>query len=77
MPGQTKLHLPKCLFKRLRCEIICLFLHPKCNLATCYENGEGTKKNLKKAIYWYQKAVESGFNEAMSNLAMCYEMEQK
>jgi hypothetical protein len=28
-PGQTKLRLPKRLFKRLRCEIIRLFSHPK------------------------------------------------
>jgi hypothetical protein len=29
MPGQTKLHLPKRLFKRLRCEFIRLFSHLK------------------------------------------------
>jgi hypothetical protein len=29
MPGQTKLRLPKRLFKRLRCEFICLFSHLK------------------------------------------------
>jgi hypothetical protein len=29
MPGQTKLRLPKRLFKRLRCEFIRLFSHLK------------------------------------------------
>lgn len=24
-------------------------------LAVMYENGEGTKKNKKQAVYWYQK----------------------
>jgi excinuclease UvrABC ATPase subunit len=43
------------------------------NLAICYENGEGTEKNLKKAFYWYQKAAENGDEEAMFNLALFYE----
>jgi hypothetical protein len=30
MPGQTKLRLPKRLFKRLRCEFIRLYSHLKC-----------------------------------------------
>ncbi|GET61899.1 kinase-like domain-containing protein [Rhizophagus irregularis DAOM 181602=DAOM 197198] len=25
----------------------------------CYENGEGTEKNLEKAYYWHQKAAEN------------------
>src|SRR5436305_6550150 len=43
------------------------------NLAKCYENGEGTEKNLKKAFYWYQKAAKNGNKNAMNNLAICYE----
>ena len=31
------------------------------NLALCYQYGKGTKKNLEKAIYWYQKAAENGY----------------
>jgi TPR repeat protein len=42
------------------------------NLATCYENGKETEKNLEKAFYWYQKAAENGVKEAMFNLAICY-----
>jgi len=32
------------------------------NLALLYENGVGTKKNLKKAFYWYQRAIETAQN---------------
>src|SRR5436309_302090 len=41
-------------------------------LATYYENGVGTEKDLKKAFYWYQKAAENGNEGAMHNLAVCY-----
>jgi len=46
------------------------------NLATLYENGEGTEKNLEKAFYWYQKASENGNEAAQYNLVLSYE-EQK
>ncbi|GBC04102.1 hypothetical protein RclHR1_05510003 [Rhizophagus clarus] len=42
------------------------------NLVICYENGEGTEKDLKKAFYWYQKAAESGHLNAMNSLAIFY-----
>ncbi|PKC00414.1 HCP-like protein [Rhizophagus irregularis] len=42
------------------------------NLANCYRIGEGTEKNLEKALYLYQKAAENNIKEAMFNLAICY-----
>ncbi|CAI2170106.1 579_t:CDS:2, partial [Funneliformis geosporum] len=35
----------------------------QCNLAFLYKNGEGVKKNLKEALYWYKKSAnyESAF----------------
>ncbi|CAB4474467.1 unnamed protein product [Rhizophagus irregularis] len=42
------------------------------NLAKCYENGEGTKKNLEKAFHWYQKAAEKDHVAAIFNLSGCY-----
>ena len=38
------------------------------SLASLYEKGEGTKKDLKQAIYWYKKAIENGCQEAKENL---------
>ncbi|EXX62850.1 Ack1p [Rhizophagus irregularis DAOM 197198w] len=42
------------------------------SLAMYYENGEGTEKNLEKALYWHQKAAENGFTDSMHNLAIKY-----
>src|SRR6266498_4077338 len=42
------------------------------NLALSYHNGEGTERNLEKAIYWYQKAAENGNTDAQYNLATIY-----
>src|SRR3989442_845365 len=39
------------------------------DLAICYENGDGVKKNLGKAFYWFQKAAENGNTDAMICLA--------
>jgi len=34
------------------------------NLALHYENGRGVKKDIDKAIYWYEKAAENGDEDA-------------
>ncbi len=43
------------------------------NLGVFYECGLGTRKNFKKAIYWYKKAVkEDSSTSSMNNLANLY-----
>ena len=37
-----------------------------------YENGEGTEKDLEKAIYWYDKAAKNGNISAQNNLGYQY-----
>lgn len=37
------------------------------NLASLYEKGEGTKKDLKKALFFYKKAFELGCTYAKQN----------
>jgi TPR repeat protein len=43
--------------------------HPEScnNLASLYEKGEGTKKNLKKALFLYKKAYQLGCTYAKEN----------
>jgi TPR repeat protein len=43
--------------------------HPEAcnNLASLYEKGEGTKRNLKKALAFYKKAYELGCTYAKEN----------
>ena len=42
--------------------------HAQYNLGVCYENGEGTKKDLKRSILWYRKAAGQGLVEAKEQL---------
>lgn len=42
------------------------------NLGYCYENGKIIKRNLEKAIQWYEKAAEQGFVEAIYRLGVIY-----
>ena len=42
-------------------------------LANHYYNGEGTEKNLEKAFYWHQKAVESNKTNSKNEAEYCNE----
>ncbi len=35
----------------------------------CYDRGWGTKKDLRQAIHWYQRAASNNDKEALFNLA--------
>ena len=37
-----------------------------------YYNGEGTPKDMEKALYWYEKAAGNGCIRAQYNCAMMY-----
>ena len=41
-------------------------------LGLCYDNGEGTTKDPKKAVFWYTKAAEQGDAKAQTNLSVLY-----
>ncbi len=43
-----------------------------CNLAYCYEKGQGVILNIKKAIELYTEAANAGSSRAMKMLAQCY-----
>jgi hypothetical protein len=38
-----------------------------------HEKGEGTEKNQKKALYWYEKAAEQGHAKAQNNCGVMYD----
>lgn len=42
------------------------------NLGYCYGAGKGVKKNFKKAMYWYKKAVRSNQSTAVANIGTIY-----
>lgn len=39
------------------------------NIGTIFENGIMVKKDINKAVYWYERAAEQGDDLALSNLA--------
>ena len=43
------------------------------NIGLLYENGEGVKKDYKKAAEYYEQAVELGDSSSLENLADLYE----
>ncbi|HRD28963.1 MAG TPA: tetratricopeptide repeat protein, partial [Caulobacter sp.] len=42
------------------------------DLAMVYRDGEGTPKDLKKALYWFRKSAARGKAEAMNELGCAY-----
>ncbi len=44
----------------------------KYKLGIMYEKGFGTKKDYKKAMYWYEKSIKDGFQKAYCNLGGIY-----
>ena len=48
--------------------------HPQAQLilASCYETGRGTEKNVLEAVKWYHKAAENGDPDAQFNLGNRY-----
>ena len=41
-------------------------------LGFMYDTGQGTRRNRKKALYWYLRAYRSGWAIAASNIATMY-----
>lgn len=40
------------------------------NLGYCYDEGVGTRKNIRKAMCWYEKAAKTGELAAYTNIAI-------
>jgi hypothetical protein len=43
------------------------------NLANLYDSGEGVRRNIRAAKYWYRRAVRNGSAEGAYNLSITYE----
>jgi TPR repeat protein len=41
-------------------------------LAWLYKNGTGTRKDLQKAVYWFERSAEAGNVYAIKAIADCY-----
>ena len=48
--------------------------HAQYNLALLLEKGKCIKQDLKRALYWYEKAASSGLVEAQFNLGYMHHM---
>ena len=42
------------------------------NIGSCYYNGCGAERDLKKSVKWWMKSAEQGYSVAQNNLALCY-----
>ena len=42
----------------------------QCNLACCYEFGNGVEQDYTKAAEWYKKSAEQGFDAAKEKLEL-------
>jgi len=47
------------------------------NLGDCYERGIGTEKDFAKAVEWYRKAAEQGYEDAKESLVEFEQFEMK
>ena len=45
----------------------------QCDLGNCYKQGRGVEKNLEKAVEWYRKSAEQGYDRGQFCLAGCFE----
>ena len=43
-------------------------MYAQYNLGVCYENGRGVNINKAKAVEWYQKAANQGYENAKTAL---------
>ena len=48
------------------------YLPAVCDLGVCYENGQGTEKDLDRAIQCYRHAAEEGYAQGQCNLGAMY-----
>lgn len=62
-------------FKRYQMAVECGYLDEIATIMYCV--GEGTEKNLERAIKWYQKEAEGGNVMVMFNLANIYFNEER
>ena len=47
-------------------------IEAQCDLGTLYQTGLGTPRNLEKALFWLEKAVDGGSGLAAHNLGTLY-----
>lgn len=40
----------------------------QCKIGGCYENGQGTAKDMTEALYWYRRSADQGFADAIAAL---------
>lgn len=63
---------PQLLFKKLSNEAQYGYAKSQFQLGQMYEQGIGTKKNMKEAIYWYERATDQKYLKAEYNMGLLY-----